>query len=53
MSASDDDDEDIGDNEGNEEQLSSTWFTDDGTEDIDASFKDYDVTASPRQSWIF
>ena len=43
-----DDDEDIGNNEENEEQVSSTWFTDDGTEDIDASFKDYDITASPN-----
>jgi hypothetical protein len=24
------------------------WFTDDGGEDIDASFKDYDITASPN-----
>ena len=24
------------------------WFTDDGSEDLDASFKDYDITSSPN-----
>lgn len=24
------------------------WFTDDGSDDLDASFKDYDITASPN-----
>ncbi|KRQ09130.1 DUF262 domain-containing protein [Bradyrhizobium manausense] len=39
-------DEDIAVAEEGEDQ--SAWFTDDGSEDIDASFKDYDITASPN-----
>src|ERR1700677_2150273 len=26
----------------------SVWFTDDGSDDDDSSFKDYDITASPN-----
>lgn len=39
-------DEDIVVIEEGEEQ--AAWFTDDGSEDVDASFKDYDITASPN-----
>lgn len=27
---------------------SNAWFTDDGAEDVDASFKEYDITSSPN-----
>ncbi len=29
-------------------EAAEPWFTDDGSEDIDASFKDYDITSSPN-----
>ncbi|MBX9934704.1 MAG: DUF262 domain-containing protein [Methylobacterium sp.] len=32
----------------NEEASSAGWFTDDGGEDVDSSFKEYDITASPN-----
>jgi hypothetical protein len=31
-----------------QEAASESWFTDDGAEDEDASFKDYDITSSPN-----
>ena len=31
-----------------EEVESISWFSDDGGEDVDSSFKDYDITASPN-----
>jgi hypothetical protein len=31
-----------------ESRTPDEWFTDDGSEDLDASFKDYDITASPN-----
>lgn len=40
------DEEDVTNAEEKEDQFA--WFTDDGSEDIDASFKDYDITASPN-----
>lgn len=31
-----------------EEEVEDSWFTDDGAQLVDASFKDYDITASPN-----